>query len=117
VPVSLWLYLPLLLSLILEQAPQALETLPSPGRRSGLLLEGFLRDPVPPCHTRLRHSFSPSLFLPVPAVIIVNKTGLLFTLNRVTGKPIFKASYNSATPSAGELPLKDWVALVRATTT
>jgi quinoprotein glucose dehydrogenase len=25
----------------------------------------------------------------VPAVIIVNKTGLLFTLNRVTGKPIF----------------------------
>lgn len=26
---------------------------------------------------------------PVPAVIIVNKTGLLFTLNRVTGKPIF----------------------------
>ena len=26
---------------------------------------------------------------PVPAVLIVNKTGLLFTLNRVTGKPIF----------------------------
>ena len=26
----------------------------------------------------------------VPAVIIVNKTGLLFTLNRVTGKPIFE---------------------------
>jgi quinoprotein glucose dehydrogenase len=25
----------------------------------------------------------------VPAIIIVNKTGLLFTLNRVTGKPIF----------------------------
>jgi len=25
----------------------------------------------------------------VPAVIVVNKTGLLFTLNRVTGKPIF----------------------------
>src|SRR6266700_2906386 len=25
----------------------------------------------------------------VPAVIIVNKTGLMFTLNRVTGKPIF----------------------------
>ena len=25
----------------------------------------------------------------VPAVLIVNKTGLLFTLNRVTGKPIF----------------------------
>src|SRR5262249_57203598 len=25
----------------------------------------------------------------VPAVVIVNKTGLLFTLNRVTGKPIF----------------------------
>ena len=25
----------------------------------------------------------------IPAVIIVNKTGLLFTLNRVTGKPIF----------------------------
>jgi quinoprotein glucose dehydrogenase len=25
----------------------------------------------------------------VPAVIIVNKTGMLFTLNRVTGKPIF----------------------------
>ena len=26
----------------------------------------------------------------VPAVIIVNKTGLMFTLNRVTGKPIFE---------------------------
>jgi quinoprotein glucose dehydrogenase len=26
----------------------------------------------------------------VPAVIIVNKTGLVFTLNRVTGKPIFE---------------------------
>jgi quinoprotein glucose dehydrogenase len=26
----------------------------------------------------------------VPAVLIVNKTGLLFTLNRVTGKPIFE---------------------------
>ena len=26
---------------------------------------------------------------PVPAVVIVNKTGLMFTLNRVTGKPIF----------------------------
>jgi glucose dehydrogenase len=26
---------------------------------------------------------------PVPALVIVNKTGLLFTLNRVTGKPIF----------------------------
>jgi len=25
----------------------------------------------------------------IPAVIVVNKTGLLFTLNRVTGKPIF----------------------------
>src|SRR5262252_6434572 len=25
----------------------------------------------------------------VPAILIVNKTGLLFTLNRVTGKPIF----------------------------
>ena len=25
----------------------------------------------------------------MPAVIIVNKTGLMFTLNRVTGKPIF----------------------------
>jgi quinoprotein glucose dehydrogenase len=25
----------------------------------------------------------------VPAVIIVNKTGLMFTFNRVTGKPLF----------------------------
>ena len=40
----------------------------------------------------------------VPAVIIVNKSGLLFTLNRVTGEPIFDIEERPVPPSdlAGE---------------
>jgi quinoprotein glucose dehydrogenase len=38
----------------------------------------------------------------VPAVLIVNKTGLLFTLNRVTGEPIFEVEERPVPPS--ELP-------------
>jgi quinoprotein glucose dehydrogenase len=35
----------------------------------------------------------------VPAVLIVNKTGLLFTLNRVTGEPIFEVEERPVPPS------------------
>jgi glucose dehydrogenase len=35
----------------------------------------------------------------VPAVLMVNKTGLLFTLNRVTGKPIFDIEERPVPPS------------------
>jgi quinoprotein glucose dehydrogenase len=38
----------------------------------------------------------------VPAVLIVNKTGLLFTLNRVTGEPIFGVEERPVPPS--EIP-------------
>ncbi|PZR70517.1 MAG: hypothetical protein DLM66_03775 [Candidatus Dormiibacter spiritus] len=74
--VSLWLYLALVLSLLLEQGPQGLESLPSPARGSGLLLEGLLRDPAQPWQSGLGLELSPYLFWPVALIVLAGMAGL-----------------------------------------